>query len=365
MPPRKGSHRREQRVIGDPGVKDGFFTWVGKHLEWLQIRNFSPRTVGNRRSYLAFLVDWLAVRGIARPHEVTKPILERYQRHLYYLRQRDGRPLSFRAQHQRLVAVRAFFRWLGKQNAIQANPASEIELPRLPHRLPPPVLTHSEVEAVMAQTDLGSPVGVRDRAMLEVFYSTGVRRSELANLHLVDLDGERGTLTIREGKGKRDRVVPIGDRAIHWITKYLEDVRPGWALHPDEGVLFLSTLGEGLDVDWLSKIAKGYILAADVGKTGACHAFRHAMATAMLDAGADIRSIQEILGHASLESTQVYTRVSIRRLQAVHAATHPGALLQGQERPLKSDQPEPQEDPETVLLAALEAESEDDPEDMG
>jgi integrase/recombinase XerD len=365
MPPRKGSHRREQRVIGDPGVKDGFFTWVQRHLEWLEVRNFSPRTVGNRKSYLAFLVDWLAVRGIARPHEVTKPILERYQRHLYYLRQRDGRPLSFRAQHQRLVAVRGFFKWLARQNAIQANPASEIELPRLPHRLPPPVLTHSEVEVVMDQPDLGSAVGLRDRAMLETFYSTGVRRSELANLHLVDLDAERGTLTIREGKGKRDRMVPIGDRAIHWVSKYLEDVRPGWALHPDEGVLFLSTLGEGLDVDWLSKIAKGYIQAADVGKTGACHAFRHAMATAMLDAGADIRSIQEILGHASLESTQVYTRVSIRRLQAIHAATHPGALLRDGAGAVKDAPAEDREDPAMSLLAELQAEAEDDPEDMG
>lgn len=365
MPPRKGKHRREQRVIGDPEIKDGFFTWVARHLEWLQVRNYSARTVGNRRSYLAFLVDWLAVRGIARPAEVTKPILERYQRHLYYLRQRDGRPLSFRAQHQRLVAVRAFFRWLSKQNVITANPASEIELPRLPHRLPPPVLTHSEVELVMAQPDLGTLVGLRDRAMLETFYSTGVRRSELANLHLVDVDAERGTLTIREGKGKRDRIVPIGDRAIHWVSRYLEDVRPGWALHPDEGVLFLSTLGEGLDVDWLTKIVKGYIEAADVGKTGACHALRHAMATAMLDAGADIRSIQEILGHASLESTQVYTRVSIRRLQAIHAATHPGALLRGREGRLKDDPSEPEDDPETALHAALEAESEDDPEDIG
>ena len=352
MPPRKGTHRKPERPIGDPKVRDGFHTWVPRYLEWLAVRAFSPRTISNRRAYIGFLVDWLEERAVVRPGEVTKPLLDRYQRHLYYYRQPNGRPLSFRAQHQRLVTVRAFFKWLARQNVIPANPASELELPRLPHRLPPPVLTHNEIETVMQQPDLNTHVGIRDRAIMEVLYSTGIRRTELAKLKLVDFDAERLTLMIREGKGGRDRLVPIGERAILWTTRYLDQVRPQWALSPDESVLFLSMLGESLHPDGLTARMRNYIRAADIGKGGACHAFRHAMATAMLDAGADIRSIQEILGHASLESTQVYTHVSIRKLQAVHAATHPAALL-GRPKP----QPDPTtDDAKAELLNALAGE---------
>jgi integrase/recombinase XerD len=355
MPPRKGKFKKPERPIGDPTIKGGFATWVPRYLEWLRVRAFSDRTVLNRQAYLRFLVEWLEDRSVVMPGEVTKPVLERYQRHLYYYRQGNGRPLSFRAQHQRLVTVRAFFRWLAKQNVIPANPASELELPRLPHRLPPPVLTHEEIERVMVQPDLETPVGIRDRAIMEVFYSTGVRRTELANLRLVDLDGARGTLMIREGKGGRDRIVPIGERAIHWVQKYLEEVRPQWALSPDNGILFLSMLGDSLHPDGLTTRVRNYVRAADIGKTGACHAFRHAMATAMLDAGADIRSIQEILGHASLESTQLYTHVSIRKLQAIHAATHPAAMLH-RHKPAQEPASADTDDAKADLLNALEAE---------
>jgi len=352
MPPKKGN-RRPERVIGDPAVMDGFFAWTRKYLEWLRVRAFSERTVQNRRAYIGFLVEWLGERAVVRPGEVTKPVLERYQRYLYYYRQKNGRPLSFRAQHQRLVAIRAFFRWLARQNVIPANPASELELPRLPHRLPPPVLTPDEIEIVMKQPETSSGVGLRDRDILETLYSTGVRRAELASVKLVDLDMERGTLTVRQGKGNRDRMVPIGARAIQWIRRYLEDVRPGWALLPDEGLLFVSASGEGLDPDWLTQKVMAYVRQAEIGKPGACHAFRHAMATAMMDAVADIRAVQEILGHASLESTQIYTHVSIQRLIAVHAATHPAsAKTAGAEAP-----PEAQE-AKAELLEGLAADAE-------
>ena len=180
-----------------------------RHLEWLEVRGYSPRTVGNRRSYLAFVVDWLSVRGLARPHDVTKPVLERYQRHLYYLRQRDGRPLSFRAQHQRLVAVRAFFKWLSKAE----RHSRPIPLPRSSFHdchtgLPPPVLTHDEVEQRHGPTGhLESPVGHDGTGPCwKSSTAPGVRRSELGE------PSPRGSWTpnvepspIREGKGKRDQ----------------------------------------------------------------------------------------------------------------------------------------------------------------
>jgi integrase/recombinase XerD len=227
----------------------------------------------------------------------------------------------------RLVPVRGFFKWLVKQNILPSNPASELELPRLPVRLPAAVLTEEEVERVMAEVDVRTAVGVRDRAILEVLYSTGVRRQELVNLSVFDVDAERETLMVREGKGRKDRMVPIGERALGWVQRYVNEVRGQLVVPPDPGALFLTTNGEPLTPDWLTQKVRGYVKAAELGKSGACHLFRHTMATLMLEGGADVRYIQEMLGHAHLDSTQVYTRVSIRKLKAIHGATHPAAKL--------------------------------------
>jgi integrase/recombinase XerD len=216
-----------------------------------------------------------------------------------------------------------YFKWLTRQNVLLWNPASELELPRLERRLPRYVLTESEAEAVMQQPDTSEPLGVRDRAILEVLYSTGIRRMEVLGLSVFDLDAERGTLLVRQGKGKKDRMVPIGKRAIAWLERYLDSVRPGLVVPPDPGNLFLTSLGDEFSPHRLTQLVRDYVVAADTGKKGACHLFRHTMATVMLEGGADIRYIQEMLGHAELTTTQIYTQVSIRRLQAVHAATHP------------------------------------------
>jgi integrase/recombinase XerD len=328
MPPRQGKHKRAARVIGDPNDPEGFGVWVGRYLEWLRVRNYSPRTAQNAQSSLALFVEWCEARSLTQPAELTKPILERYQQYLHLLRRPDGRPrLSFRSQHVRLTAVRGFFKWLVKQNALPSNPASELELPRLPMRLPRDVLTVDETLRVLEQPDIGTAVGVRDRAIVEVLYATGVRRSELVRLRHSDVDEERGTLMVREGKGRRDRMLPVGERALAWIARYVRDVRPSLVVPPDPGVLFLTTLGEGLTPDYLTQQVRRYVRDAELGKGGACHIFRHAMATHMLEGGADVRFIQEMLGHVRLDSTEIYTRVSIKKLQAIHAATHPAAKL--------------------------------------
>jgi integrase/recombinase XerD len=323
---RKGQ-RKQKPVVGDPTDPDGFSVWLRRYLEALRVKNYSPRTVENRDVYLRFFIEWCEARGIVRPRDVTKPMLERYQRHLFHMRQQSGKnagkPLSFRAQHSRLVPVRMYFKWLTRQNVLLWNPASELELPRLERRLPRYVLTAGEAEAVMAQPDVSEPLGVRDRAILEVLYSTGIRRMEVLGLSVFDLDGERGTLLVRQGKGKKDRMVPIGKRAIGWLERYLDSVRPSLVVPPDPGNLFLTSMGDEFSPHRLTQLVRDYVVAADTGKKGACHLFRHTMATLMLEHGADIRFIQEMLGHAELTTTQIYTQVSIRRLQTVHAATHP------------------------------------------
>jgi integrase/recombinase XerD len=220
------------------------------------------------------------------------------------------------------------------------------------------VLTEDEAEQILAQPDTSDAIGLRDRAILEVLYSTGIRRMEVMGLSVWDLDGERGTLMVRQGKGKKDRMVPIGVRAITWVEAYQSDARPGLVVPPDSGTLFLTTMGEPLTPNRLTQLVRNYVKAAEVGKVGACHLFRHTMATLMLENGADIRFIQEMLGHVELSTTQIYTQVSIRKLKEIHTATHPGAKLDipaGK----RARRPEPADEvvSESELLDALEDEA--------
>ncbi|OIP31345.1 MAG: recombinase XerD [Deltaproteobacteria bacterium CG2_30_63_29] len=320
--------KQKARIVTDSAHPDGLSNTALSYLEWMRVKNYSERTVENRELYLSYFIAWCEERGLNRPSEITKPILERYQRYLYYYRKQDGRPLSFRSQHARIVPVRAYFKYLARQNQILYNPAADLDLPRIEHRLPKHVLSVAEAEQVLAQTDVSEPLGLRDRAILELFYSTGIRRMEAIGLQLYDLDAERGTLIVRQGKGKKDRVVPIGERAAAWVEKYVLEVRGQLLVPPDDGTLFLTKDGEAFTRNRMSQLVRNYVDAAQLGKRGSCHLFRHTMATLMLEHGADIRYIQQMLGHAKLETTQIYTQVSIRQLKAIHDATHPAAKLQ-------------------------------------
>jgi integrase/recombinase XerD len=294
----------------------------------MRVRNYSERTIAGTERALRLFVSWADDRGLERPAEVTKPILEHYQRWLFYYRKSTGKPLTFSSQRERLQKLRNFFKWLARQNAIPSNPASDLDLPRVERRIPRAILSEREIDKVLAQPDLSDPLGVRDRTMMEVLYSTGLRRHELAALELFDVDTERGTLTVRQGKGKRDRVVPIGERALGWIAKYIEEARSELIVSDAERTLFVNEHGERFNLGGLTNLMRWYVNRAKVGKHGACHIFRHTMATHMLEGGADIRHIQEILGHAETSTTAIYTRVSIRHLKRVHEATHPAAKSQ-------------------------------------
>jgi integrase/recombinase XerD len=327
---------------------DSLTAYVARYLTSLGVRGYSSETIRTRGRLLARFVEWCAERGISEPREVTKPILERFQRHLYYWRKADGTPLSFGSQAQRLVPVRVFFRWLAKENYILSNPASELELPRPERRLPAAVLSQEEAERLMAAPVLSEPLGLRDRAMLEVLYSTAIRRVELIGLTVFDVDWARATLMIRQGKGKKDRVVPLGERAKSWLAAYCDQVRPGLVVGRDAGALFLSHDGGRLETRRLTEAVRTYIEQAGIAKPGSCHLLRHTAATLMLEGGADIRFIQALLGHASLDTTQIYAQVSIGKLIEIHAATHPGARLQHDR---------------AMIDAALEAEAADDLDD--
>jgi integrase/recombinase XerD len=221
------------------------------------------------------------------------------------------------------MTVRDLFAWLTKANHIPANPASEIELPRPEKRLPKEPFGLEQIKSILAVPDTSDPLGIRDRAMLELFYSAGLRRSELARLKLEDLNRERQTLQIRQGKHHKDRVVPVGKSALHWLERYLEEARPRLALDAHQPALFLTSYGAPFNPDVISRMVTKFIKQADIDRPGSCHLIRHTCATHMLEGGADIRFIQQLLGHEKLETTAIYTQVSIEQLKAVHSQTHP------------------------------------------
>lgn len=333
MTGRPGKKPGALRLAGDPEQAGGFRAYLVDFLAWTAARQYSAMTVKARRIELGYFIDWCEERSIRRPDEVTRGILERYRQHVYtYRRKTDGAPLSHQTQAKRLISVRAFFQWLARQHHLLYNPASELELPKQQQRLPRHILSVAEVEQVLNACDTSEPLGLRDRAMLETLYSTGMRRAELTNLRADDLDLNRGTVFVRQGKGAKDRVVPIGERACRWVERYLFQVRPDLVDVDDDGALFLAKHGEGMQAKQLSVIVRNAIgratleRFADTHPNAACHLLRHACATHMLENGADIRYIQALLGHADLSTTEVYTRVSIQQLKAVHEKTHPARM---------------------------------------
>jgi integrase/recombinase XerD len=324
--PKRGG--RQVFVIGsDPVDPTGFHVTGSDWVEWMKTHNYSHHTLIQHSFHLAQFVAWAELRGITRPADVTLPILEAYQRHVSLCRKADGTPLAWSTQNKSLGTVRVFFSWCAKQRRILANPASELVMANQTHKLPTATLTHDEAEIILALPDVSTVLGLRDRAVMEMLYATGMRRGELVGLDLPDVDLARRWLTLRNTKNRWDRVVPMGERATAWLIRYLTDARPKLLVGEDSGAVFLATNGERLGATWLSGQVHRYLEASEVGKPGSCHLFRHTAATLMLEGGADIRYIQELLGHQNLTSTQIYTRVAPERLSAIHAATHPAATL--------------------------------------
>jgi integrase/recombinase XerD len=327
---------RKPVYAGDPAIEGGFHGHLVGFIDWLLAMRYSEHTVKTRRVDLGYFVDWCEERGIRTPAEVTRAMLERYRQYVFaYRRQRDGLPLSMNCQGTRLVAVRVFFRWLTRQHHLLFNPAGEMDLPKKDTRLPRHVLSVAEIAQVINAIDTGAAcgLGLRDRAILETLYSTGMRRAELVGLEVGDVDAERGTVLIRLGKGRKDRMVPIGARALAWIARYADEARAGLVDDADEAALFLTKQGRRLTGKQLSSIVKNAIDAAKLERVqlggplnSSCHLFRHACATHMLENGADIRFIQALLGHGDLGTTEIYTRVVITKLKQVHEVTHPARL---------------------------------------
>lgn len=323
-----------RRLSIEPSEPEDLAAQALRYLEWLRDRAYAESTLYGRHNHLARFLAWCSEREVRYPSELTRNVLELYQRHLAHTTKDDGTPIELQTQASYLVSVRGLCRWLARRRLVLYDPSADLVLPRLSSRVPRTILTPSETERVLNAADVSMPLGVRDRAILETLYSTGMRRAEVVSLLISDIDSDRGTVLIREGKRRKDRVVPIGERALLWTRRYLTDVRPDYMVPPDEGHVFLSRLGRPFVPNGISELVSRVVKASGIGKKVSAHALRHTAATVMLEGGADIRYIQQMLGHSSLSTTEVYTRVSIRALKEVHDATHPSArLCRRRERP--------------------------------
>ncbi len=324
---KRGGNPSPHPLQGPPGT---LLNLIQGTLQAFELKGLKPSTIEGKKKSLQQFHAWAAQRDLDQaPETITRPILEAYARHLFRHRKKNGQPLTAHTRRQYLSALQQLFSWAVKAGHLPANPAADLDLPKAEHRLPTDALSTQELSALLAQPDTQDPLGIRDRAILELLYATGIRRSELVRLALPDYRAERGILRITQGKGGKDRVVPLGNRAQRWLETYLQSVRPLLTTREAEQTLFLTSYGEAFSPDVLSRKVSKWLKDSDPeGKRqgrGSCHLLRHTCATHMLEGGADIRHIQELLGHENLETTAIYTRVSIEALKAVHAQTHPSA----------------------------------------
>jgi len=295
---------------------------VEEYCDELEIKNYSPRTIILKREILRRFTNWCFKKRIVNFTQVTENDIENYQKHLHYHSKVGGGNLSVTTQRTQLSGVKNFFRWLSNSNHLAISPAEKLILPTIKDSLPGQILSKSEAQTVLEVPNSENPYGLRDRAILETLYNTGLRRLELINLEVRDCNFNDGVILIRAGKGNKDRVVPIGKRAIYWIREYLSKSRKKLLRRKRSKNVFVSMYGRKLSTSRLTAICHMYIRDAKINKEGSCHIFRHSTATHMLENGADIRVIQSMLGHSSISTTQIYTRVSIQHLKEVHESTH-------------------------------------------
>lgn len=289
-----------------------------KFTEHMKVSGFSERTIPD---YVQYYLDYLAELGIENIAEADRGVLADYQARVC-LQTCKGKPLAPATQKSRLTCVRTFYQYLLKTRMVLYDPAADLDLPRRPKMLPRNILSKKEIGELLSAPCLDKPLGLRDRAIIEVFYSTGIRVSELCNLTLQDIDLAAGELRVNQGKNAKDRVVPLGEIAGDFISLYLQEARPRLT-SSTQHTLFVTKSGRKFRSTNLSFLISRYGKKAGLKKGSNPHALRHTCATHLLKGKADIRRIQELLGHASLETTQRYTRVEIGDLKRVIKRCHP------------------------------------------
>jgi integrase/recombinase XerD len=286
-----------------------------QHLE-LE-RGLSPRTVDAYRRDLERLAAFMQSRGVARPADVGARELREY---VYHLKDRGLQASSIRRS---VSAVRTYFGYLLAEGVVVADPTDRVELPRAWRRLPG-VLSREEVASILDAPDPGDRLFWRDKALLEFAYASGARVGEVMALKVRDVDLQEG-LALVLGKGSKERLVPVGRAALQALIVYLREIRPALAGNRAEGIVFLNARGTPLSRMGVWKILRRHVERAGIRKRVTPHTLRHSFATHLLEGGADLASVQEMLGHADISTTQIYTHVEREYLRDVHRRFHPRA----------------------------------------
>ena len=297
------------------------------YLKNLNTLGRSPRTVKGAGYDLRTFLRFLDEERVYELDDLTADIMEAYQEDLAFRLTTKGKLLTIRSQTQLLGAARGFTRFLKEKDYLLHDPGEGIKLPRKPKTLPKVILTIEEIKKLINAHDRHTNKGYRNMIILEILYDTAIRRDELSSIKIHDLDLNSGYVLIR-GKGNKERVVPLSNRVSELIRSYVLAVRPAFIINDkDPAYLILNRWGERMDGNSIWCVVKESARLAKIKKNVTTHTLRHTCATHMSRNGAPVRHIQEMLGHESLESTQIYTHVTINELKKIHAKYHPSENL--------------------------------------
>jgi integrase/recombinase XerD len=304
-------------------------------LEKRRQKNYAKATLKNNRRSLEKFFLYLNDRGITDITAVTTSHLLDYHQYLNQLEiNTDGRRYSANTVNEILHTVKQFFRYLKREVKVLFDPAEGLPELRRSERFPRCVMSKREAELLLSLPDISKPMGFCDRTIMEILYSTGIRRQELLNLKVGDVDLSGGFVWVHQGKGKKDRVVPVGKTAVKYVQEYLEKVRPKLDRGKGRKELFLNPYGYALGETRFYQMLKEYVKQSKINKPISCHTFRHTCATEMLRNGASLRYVQEMLGHSNMQTTQIYTRLVPTDLKKAHQKAHPGEREKNKEAPM-------------------------------
>jgi len=299
------------------------------YFRYLKAIGRSDRTIKNASYDLNQFIRFLEEENIFAVDELTSDIILEYQQELAFRVTRKGTLLSLRSQAQLLGSLKVYTRFLKEYDYLPDDPADKLKLPKKPKKLPKVILSKQDVKTLFEAIDTRTITGYRNRVIIEILYDTAVRRAEITSMKLHDMDLNAGFIHVT-GKGNKDRVVPLSERVCVLVKSYILHVRPMFIKdknEKDHGHLVLNRWGTKMSGNSIREVVKRVCLLAGIKKPITTHTFRHTCVTHMLRNGAPVRHLQQMLGHESLESTQVYTHVTINDLKKVHAKYHPGDTL--------------------------------------
>ena len=319
-PPKRPVHHHGPRAYR---ADNELWDYQDRFIAWMKATGYSPVSVKGAHADLSWFLRWLEPMEVTRVADITADTLEHYS---FSLRQlRNGLAPAPGHVARRLYSIKNFFKWLMKEAVILYDPAEDLELPRLPQDLPHVILTQKEVRRLLDAPDLRGPIGYRDKALLELAYGSGLRTAEMIALKVTDIDVKTNVVHVRQGKGRKDRDVPIPPLTTLWVKEYIDKVRPASVARRrrEDGTLWLNYTGGVLDKNRMVDLFKRNRQLAGLDKHVTALTLRHSMASHLLENGMDIRCIQEILGHERLSTTQVYSKVTLTGLDKHFRRAHP------------------------------------------